>query len=394
MKKFILPLVALSSLAPTSVAKMLCVVSISFVLIYGFRIRTITKYFEWKIAIFLLFIPGIYNSLLEIEDPEHLIRFIPVLLLTWLYPYDSFSSDIKLLRHVSFALICWLVVSQILIALGDPVFLHIRDYYYPVEHNSWDYGISDSLSLGFRAFRAAGLYYNPNTLASCIFLAYLPLYLSREHSINMEISPRLSSALFMASSFISILGIFLTGSRTYMAGIMILLTFPSILSLTRSIIFKRFNWSHFFLICASLYILPFFAESVIEGFGETGEASVSIKNANLLSYINTTDAVHFIFGGSYGIGFDSEYGCWFGGSGAMGLLALLLFYLMIAINSRTSRVIVFCLLLVGIGGTLFYGLLTATLVIPSIILMVRIPYVQQDQLLPKNNISLPLISDR
>jgi|GEM_PF-6656387 len=373
MKKFILPLVFFSALAPTNVAKILCIASIILVLLAGLRISSLNKYLGWKLAISLFFLPGIFNSLFL--GPENLVRFTPILLLSWLYPYDPIPIDIKLLRVACFLLLCWLVVGQILLALGNPGMVTIRDGYYPIELNVWNYGISETLSFNLREFRAGGVYYNPNVLAGCIFLTYLPLYILRNYSEKQMKWSAYSTPLFHISTLIAGSGLFLAGTRTYLVVFIIMFLLPRFSSLIGLLKRLKINLSNLLLFLAISFLFSFVAPQIFSGFGASSDGSISIKNQILLSYINSSDAIQLLFGGIYNVHFDAEYGYWLGSAGALGLLAVLLFYLMIAVNSRTLRSIIFLLLLIGIGNSLLYGLLTSTLIVPVIILLVKEPFI-------------------
>ena len=375
MQKLILPLVVLSALAPTSAAKTLCIASIALVLLYGLRLRTLSKHLKWKLAISLLFLPGFLNALLV--SPENLVRFAPVFLLSWLYPYDPISVDIKLLRAACFASVCWLVVGQIFLALGNPGMVAIRDNYYPIDFNGWNYGITETIVQGFGEFRAGGVYYNPNVLAGNIFLAYLPLYILRNYSEMQEKWSAHFPSLFHISTFMAGLGIFLTATRSYIVPFALLFLLPNLYSLIRLIISLRFSFRHFSLVFACIILFSLVSERLLQGFDADSSGSAAIKNQILSSYIDSVDVNHLIFGGFYNLQFDAEYGYWLGSAGVLGLLAVLLFYFMIVANSSASAPIILLFLLIGIGNTLLYGLLTATLIIPVIILLARESFIAQ-----------------
>lgn len=374
MNKFILPLVFFSALAPTNFSKILCVASIILVLLAGLRISSLNKYLGWKLAISLSFLPGIFNSLFL--SPENLVRFAPILLLSWLYPYDSIFIDIKILRVICFSLLCWLVVGQILLALGNPGMVTIRDSYYPIETNFWNYEISEMLFNDLREFRAGGVYYNPNVLAGNIFLTYLPLYILRNYSEKQIKWSTYFTSLFHISTFIVGFSLFLSGTRTYIVVFLVMFLLPRFSFLIGLFKSLKINLSNLLLFLSISFLFSLIAAQISSGFDPNSiNGSASIKNQILLSYINSSDAIQLIFGGIYNVHFDAEYGYWLGSAGALGLLAVLLFYLMIAANSRTSRPIIFLFLLIGIGNSLLYGLLTSTLIVPVIILLVKEPFI-------------------
>ena len=129
-----------------------------------------------------------------------------------------------------------------------------------------------------------------------------------------------------------------------------------------------------FFIIAFFLILLFLGlqglESFLEGFRY--DNSLGIKNQILYDYINATGLPGLIFGTGINLQFDAEFGYWLGFGGILAVMAIFFLYARLIFTNAYGFIIFLPLLVAGFGNSQLYGLQTATLVIPAIVLIASI----------------------
>jgi hypothetical protein len=364
---------AVAACSPTLIAKTLVTIAVALIAIILLNGGNLNRYLVLKFSLCFALMPGfiqaINYSLFES------FRFFALILLILGYPYYGIRLSYPALRLVIKLIILWLVSTQILIAIEYSPLMLLRDTLYPIEINAWDYGEIDSFFLELRSFRAGGLYYNPNVLGIILVLfLYIYYYLVQNNNLvsnKKTIKLNLIKKKFLYFDYVvilySIFGIWLTGSRTALIGVFIL-----------PIIYFKFI-QNFFGYSKSLNIinkilvftiLIFFIIVLKEQFIEavTTDGSAYIKIVILLRHLEDATIMKILFGGVFNLQFDAEYGYWIGSSGLLGMGSVLLFFLILFQKLPQMRPIVLLYVVMSIGSTILYGLLTASIMIFLVIL--------------------------
>jgi len=170
----------LTPISPLIFAKKLVIVSSALLVLRILGSRNIF-YVLKKLLIISLFIPGVV--LVIFNSPNDLIRLAPILLIILGFPFYDFKVRARPIKILSFYIIIYFIVTQVLLALGNSSLLNFREVWYPNEYGYvWNYGFVDSIVSSLGQFRAGGLYYNPNVLASVIVLYYFIFSASSQYT--------------------------------------------------------------------------------------------------------------------------------------------------------------------------------------------------------------------
>lgn len=115
-----------------------------------------------------------------------------------------------------------------------------------------------------------------------------------------------------------------------------------------------------------MFLSGFAYEYIFRDFSDTS-GSVYIKNQILLDYLNAAlvgqEWLLLLFGGEYSIQFDNDVGYIIGGWGVFGAISVLAFSLFFISKIKSSWKVLLFILGTMIGNSLFFGLLTAPLMI-------------------------------
>ena len=154
-----------------------------------------------------------------------------------------------------------------------------------------------------------------------------------------------------------------TNSRTAMAA---LIGYISVKNfdmdlLKKGLIKKKSLWIGLF----ALIFLFVIYDSLIEGV-TTGSAN--IKFEKLMRYFNNTNFFKVLLGGTFNVQFDNEFGNWIGASGLLGILSWIVILRMLYLVVPLTGSLIVAILLTAIGNTLFYGLLSGSIVIILILI--------------------------
>ena len=101
---------------------------------------------------------------------------------------------------------------------------------------------------------------------------------------------------------------------------------------------------------------------MIDGVVST-EGSANAKFQILTSYLADVNFLTLILGGTFNIQFDNEYGNWIGASGLLGIFAWINIVKMMYHKIPQTRALIIAFLLTAVGNTLFYGLLSGSIVL-------------------------------
>ncbi len=377
MHSILLAFALFAPLTPTIVAQPLVVLSLFLLIINRFNSYTLNSYLRFKLITTALFSFGIFNTL--IFEPSQLIRFIPILYLIWFYPYFcSYPLNPGILKKISLVIIIAMVLSQILLAFQEPFITQFRDTFYPIKEDVWRERAyfsrltTDAFTI-FRGFRLGGFWYNPNVYAANLFLVYLVFYSTSKYLISISeiINQRNLRNSFIGGSFLVFLSLLSSGSRSFIVAFFLMILINNqkyFLNLTR---FKGSIFSSLIFTLGILFTLSinFFA-SLVEGFSEGG--SFDIKLSILKDYyLDSADIISLLTGsGVIDFPFDFEYSYWFVLGGIFALVGLMIFYIRIS-RLKTSSFYYLCipLLFAGLGTSILFGLMTASLLIPVFIVV-------------------------
>ena len=361
-------------LLPTYFAKISIPILYLFLVFDLFRSKFIFSSF--RLFLFLCLMPSFFNLLLF--DPVNIVRVFPFIYLLFSFSVPSPNSYILSTSRLVSGLIFFIFFSSIFLALGNPLFVSLRDTFYPMDETSFNYGVLDNFSLSFGSFRFGGLWKNPNVTSSIVFILTLVSYV-----LHIRISSRLTSldkifTTYLSKHYIllffSLAYIYLSGNRTYLFSIFVFLVYPFIGPLFSIFLRPRIRIAvllAFFTIAVSgLFVFLFGSERILQSLESS--SSLGVKLLIISGYISDSDFLSYIFGSpsSMLIQFDTEFGSWFGIGGILSILSLLGMYTLylLPINLASYRFqVLIPLFLCGLGNTLFFGNLTSALCIPLLL---------------------------
>jgi hypothetical protein len=367
LNTLVLATLLIAACAPTEYAKQLVAVAVGLLAAILMQPKNLIKHSVMKLFVLVTLAPGLAQALFY--SPAEALRFAPIILLVLAFPYGTLSWRAGTLRTVIALLILWLFVSQVLIAFNFTPMTSFREAWYPIEKNVWDYGSIDTLSFDLRSFRAGGLYYNPNVLGLMVILLLFAYYYLQRLEITAKtrrlgvVNSTHSTGAAFIFPILAIAGvsIWLTGSRTALGGLFVLVfallgrrKFGGKISIN--------NLQKIVLIV--IVILGFYHSYASFDEGILGaQGSARIKYEILINYLANSSILQLLFGGTYDLHFDAEYGYWIGASGILGMVGILSFVAYLSKTFPSAVPLVLVYLLMAVGNTLFYGLLTASLLL-------------------------------
>lgn len=365
----------LVAVMPTFLAKPLVAVSLFFLLLRIIISNEIFHFINKKIFIFILFLPGILGAVFM--APEHLIRFLVVLLIILGFPFLSFRIQQFPILITSILILIYLSVTQILLLQGNQLIIDFRDFGYRNEYSYiFDYyGYVENIFREIIYFfsdgyiRAGGLYFNPNVLAVIIILYFFIFDISWKNYnqiIGHDKENYKKTLIYLLIFSLVVFSIMLTKSRTVIVAFLAYLIFQNF-KLTDFIKFKFKKKLILPALLTFMILLIFFEKIMIGIFSETGSAY--IKFIVILEYLDQANIFDLLFGGRFDINFDTEYGNWIGASGLSGVIAFFIFYNMVFQFTPQSKAFLISLLLISFGNTLFYNLLYGAILAPLFVIL-------------------------
>lgn len=361
----IISLFAISIIAPTLYAKHLVLLFFSFLFTKFIISKNIFYFFNTKVLILILFLPGIILSL--IYSSEAFLRFLPVLFMVLYFPFTNFRLNFSVLFICMLCIFFYLVVTQIFLAYGNEAFLNFRNSWYPYEYVSrHDYGHINSIVTFIlenkRDQRFGGLYYNPNVLAGILFFFFLIIdSLLKYYKKNVLRVKKNFIIIYFIVYLSIIISLLLTSSRTIIISFVFYEFFK--IFFIKS---KKYNFLLIVLLPILFLLISLQIMNVISNLGNTG--SVEIKFAILLKYLIEVNFFNLLFGGTFDLMFDQEYGYWLGASGILGFFAFFLFFKIIFKTIPSTKLLIFTFLLIGFGATVFYNFMMVSIVMIILII--------------------------
>ena len=373
INSMLVSLLLLSVILPVTVAKMFVAISFGLILLKIIFSKDIFKYANYKLIIFILFLPVILSSIMY--DAKETLRYITILTIALGLPYSNFKINYSLIYKVSALCLFYLIITQILLIFENETIINFRDYAYLTEWSYifLSYGKIDNLSLDIffdTNFRAAGLYYNPNILAGLIFLYFIlfdSVYKNLPIKTNSKQKNKPFINLYKVVLFFAILGLILTKSRTV---ILAFLTYNYFVNFhLKEFINLKIKKNFIYFIFLFMIILFLEGNRIVEGVLDEGE-SFNSKYKGFIDYIkNKASFLNLFLGGTFDKQFDTEYGKLLGAAGIIGVIGYFCLYsLLIKINPSTKSVI-FSFLIMSFGTTVLLSLMKIAIILPIIIIL-------------------------
>ena len=293
------------------------------------------------------------------------------------FPFLSFRIKQFPILVTSVLILIYLCVSQILILQENQLMIDFRDFGYRSEWSyAFDqYGHVENIFREFIDFfkddyiRAGGLYFNPN-VQGVVILLYSFIFSISWKNYNQTIAHDkkkiIKLFIYLLMFSLMIFSIMLTKSRTVIISLLAYIIFQNlnISDLIRFKLKKKLIIPIFF----TIIILSIFIENIMKGiFTQTGSANIKI--VVIFDYLSQASIGDLLFGGKFDRNFDAEYGNWIATSGYLGVLAFFIFYKMVYRFAPQTKALIISFLLIGIGNTLFYNLLYASILIPLFIIL-------------------------
>tara|TARA_A100001011_G_scaffold257210_1_gene265476 strand:+ start:79 stop:1245 length:1167 start_codon:yes stop_codon:yes gene_type:complete len=369
---FLVMLVMFVTILPLFIAKQLVTLSLLFLVLRIVTSEDIFFYTKKKIIIFILFMSGIFGAFLL--APEHIVRYLGILLIVLGFPFSSFKIKQSSIMVLSGLIILYLTITQILLLQGNQIILNFRDfaYYYEGSEVHKNYGTTDNIfknliDFSYWKIRGGGLYSNPNTLSGVVIMYYFIFDISSSH-IKKLINQDKKKWLKYFQWFIFLLVAFClmtTKSKTFLIAFIAYIIFEHFETI--DLLRFRFKKKVILPFIFGMLILSLFFRKIIEGV--LGGGSANIKYSILMDYFESANVLALIFGSTYNIFFDTEYGYWFGAAGFLGIFAFYNFYKMVYQFSPNSKALIISFLLISLGASLFYNLLLVSILIPLFIVL-------------------------
>lgn len=361
-------LVMLVTILPTFLARPLVAVSIGCIVLRILFASDLYTYFNKKIIIFILFVPGVIGAI--ITAPEHLIRFSGIFLILLGFPFSSFKIKKNPIIVLSYLILLYLIITQILLLYGNETLINFRDFGYRHEWSYvWEYGhtteIFKNAFIDEGSIRAGGLFFNPNVLSGSVLLYFFILDYSWS-TLKNDIK-RKKFLFYWIIFFLVLLSVLLTKTRTIIIAFMAYLVLKnfSLDELFKLKIKKKLIYFSFLIF--GVLMIGFF-ERIKSGLVEnTGSMYIKIKI--LYKYLDRTPMHEWIIGGNYNIFFDSEWGNWIGATGFMGIIAFFIFYKTLIEYEPRIKALVISLILISFGNTVFYNLFFVSILVPLFIIL-------------------------
>ena len=359
---FLISFLMLATISPVFFAKVFVI--IAHILIF-FRILKDNKIYvnHNRMFIFSLIFPGIILTLFH--SPQDLIRFIIILFIIFRFPFSEFRLNKKSMYNLSILILFYLILTQILISFRIEGLVSFRDIWYTSEfshifdhQNFIDFKHKQSVLDLIGKYRLGGLFHNPNLLAMIVLL-YFFIFNTCYFSLN-----RKNKFIYFLVFSITITSLILTYSRTAIAGFIVFI-------LLQNINFKRLvNLKINIRTIPILLFIIFLGTFMLEVFLNAFESNESgfIKIGIIINFLKTAYVHEILFGGVHKIMFDSDLGNWLGAFGFIGFAGYLLLFRNIVIINNSLLPFIIALILMSIGNTIFYGLLTANICLVYLII--------------------------
>ena len=373
---FIISCCMVMPITPTIIAKELVTISYLIFIIRIFFSKDLFKLINTKILIFIFFVPGLFFSLMG--NIENTLRFVTLLLIILGSPFSNIMIRKKNINFVSLLIILYLVLSQFYLAKGNTILLNIRETWYPFEYDYvfeksgfYTDSIIGSIIDKQNWFRPGGLYFNPNTLATLVFLYFLIYDITSSQSVkdNLIRHKKFKKIIYFCVFILVTLSILLTKSRTIIITYSVYLIFSNF-NLKQ---FIKFNITSILTMLIPTAILLFKFPIIYEGIFNY-QQSFYLKITFLNQYIQNSDLMTLMFGGTFDYFFDMEYGYWLGASGLFSFFGFYIYFKKIVQVVPKMKILLLSFLLISFGNSLFYNLLNSSILLSLIVVLCSLNY--------------------
>ena len=362
----------LVTVAPLFIAKELVLLSTTLIIFRVIISKDFFLYIKIKMIILMLFVPSIFSSFYF--SPEDLLRYTGILIIVMGFPFSGFKFKYPPILILSSLIILYLTITQILLLQGNQLILNLREFAYCFEGQDAhkEYGTTNNIfknafDFSYWKIRGGGLYCNPNLLAGIVLLYFFIFDISWiYHNKIMKVDKKKWKSFIYLLIFISTLSVLMQSkSKTFIIGFLVYLIIQNFdfISFIKLKLKKKFV----ILFFLSIIFISLFIDKLILGFFDGGSAN--IKYSILWNYLEYASIFNLLFGGTFNIFFDSEYGYWIGAAGLFGIIAFIIFYVTIYRFSLESRPLIISFLFTSIGSTLFYSLIFTAILIPLFIIL-------------------------
>lgn len=373
---FIISFLMVMPITPTIIAKELVVISYLILIIRILFSKDLFKLINTKLLIFIFFVPGLFFSLMG--NIENTLRFVTLLLIILGSPFSNIMIRKKNINFVSLLIILYLVLSQFYLAKGNTILLNIRETWYPFEYDYvfeksgfYTDSIIGSIIDKQNWFRPGGLYFNPNTLATLVFLYFLIYDITSSQSVkdNLIRHKKFKKIIYFCVFILVTLSILLTKSRTIIITYSVYLIFSNF-NLKQ---FIKFNITSILTMLIPTAILLFKFPIIYEGIFNY-QQSFYLKITFLNQYIQNSDLMTLMFGGTFDYFFDMEYGYWLGASGLFSFFGFYIYFKKIVQVVPKMKILLLSFLLISFGNSLFYNLLNSPILLSLIVVLCSLNY--------------------
>jgi hypothetical protein len=368
----VIMLLMLASVLPLFLAKSLIVVFTTFLAVKIILSNDLFLYFNKKIIILLLFIPGILGAIFT--EPENLIRFLGFFLILLGFPFSSFKIKSMPVIVLSCIILFYLITTQLLLLSGNTAVLNFKDFAYSDQWSYiWDYGHTNEILknslFSEKKVRSGGLYSNPNTLAGIVILYYFIFDFSwRNQNQDSNQNKKYWKIFFYQSIILFVLfSLLSTHSRTIIIAFFAYLIFKNFIFFDFLLRLKIKKVLFYYLILLLGFLTVGLYNSVLRGFTDE-KGSIKVKFEILINYLKRTNLNEWVIGGNYNVHFDAEWGNWIRFAGFLGIFAFFVFYKMVYRFKPQMKALIFSFILISFGSTLFYNLRYTAILIPLFII--------------------------
>lgn len=281
-----------------------------------------------------------------------ILSFANIILVFAVFPN---IGGVRIRNALLYFALLYVLFSQLIYILNVPMLSNLLDTLYPVEDEHLAI-VMENVSVQNRAFfRSGGIYRNPNDCARIITLLIAIFAVENRDGKLSEKIP------FIAISLVSV---FLTGSRTGLAVSLLILVFGFVLNQKR-----RGSTIRIVFIAALVSILLFSVFNAtdlrITDYNNTG--SIDIKFATFMNYLSQNNGlIESLFGnldpdsfvattGMVLDAFDADYGYLYYCYGIIGFLCVVVFFVNLYNRMNKSKRFVMLLLVWAVSNSLIFS---------------------------------------
>jgi len=280
--------------------------------------------------------------------PADASRLAGLVILIVLFPYRGIGTN--LLGEACLILIAYICLFQIGILCNLTPLIAFRDSYYPIEVNFWGEATLDFGYNGFRAFRAAGLFYNPNVMAIMLFFPYVIFALKLRKPFGGALHSALAGFIFLT--------LILTGCRVYLIAFILIILLCAVAS--RAV---RATLALALVLIGVGYVREFVFADFVNSSGSMA-IKMNIFSAYLQNSVKSISGViSLIVGGTYDLQFDADVGYVVGAWGLLGAFASVAILVWVCSRYPGAWRVIVPIYFTSFANSLYFSLLTSPLLV-------------------------------